>query len=129
MSEQEDERAMDEGASGESASGESAIRARLEASMGPVQYSDLAAHLKREALFVVAPALSIVTCGVAIATDDASSVERWIMREELRRPTAEEREAWAADAERRWTALVVQPFVLVQDLARASERQPGARPT
>lgn len=94
---------------------EDAVRARLEASVGPVLFSDLAAHLKRDAVFIVAPALSIATCGVAIAMDDAKSVERWIVSGELRRPSSDELAAWAASSERRWNAIVVQPFVLVQD--------------
>ena len=94
---------------------ESAIRAKLEESVGPIVATDLHAHLKRDAVFVVAPALSLVECGVAIAMDDAKKVEAWIASEELRRPTADERTAWLASTDRQWTAIVVQPFVLVQD--------------
>lgn len=91
------------------------IRAKLESTVGPVLASDLRAHLARDALFVVAPALGLIDCGVAIALDDAAKVEAWIASGALRRPTADERTAWLADPTRRWSAIVVQPFVLVQD--------------
>lgn len=95
---------------------EPAIRAKLEESAGPVVATDLHAHLRRDAVFVVSPALSLVECGVAIAMDDAAKVEGWVAAGELRRPTPAERAEWLAEKERRWSAIVVQPYVLVQDL-------------
>ncbi|AKF04674.1 DUF2288 domain-containing protein [Sandaracinus amylolyticus] len=91
------------------------LRERLEAHRGPVLYSDLAAHLKRGAVFVVAPSIDLVTCGVAIATDDRASVEHWIHSGDLRRPTADELEKWPGDEGRTWISVVVQPYVLLQD--------------
>lgn len=97
---------------------ESAIRAKLEESIGPVVATDLHAHLKRDGVFVVAPALPLLECGVAIAMDDAAKVEAWVSSGGLRRPTPEERAEWLASTDRSWNAIVVQPFVLVQDLPR-----------
>ncbi len=93
-----------------------AIRVKLEENLGPVQGSDLGAHLRRDAVFVVAVGHSLVACGVAIATDDAASVAAWLASGALRRPTERERDAWPVDETRRWNAVVVQPFVLVQEL-------------
>jgi hypothetical protein len=92
-----------------------AIRGRLEETVGPVPYSDLVAHLGRDAVFVVSTAVSLVECGVSIALDDVEVVQGLIARGELRKPSAAERTSWAATPERTWTAVVVQPFVLVQD--------------
>ncbi|HEU4409186.1 MAG TPA: DUF2288 family protein [Polyangiaceae bacterium] len=97
-----------------------AIEAKLEQSAGLVVYSDLAAHLGRDAVFVVARSLSLVACGVAVATDDVERVEGWVQSGELRKPSRAERAAWPNDAGRRWLAVVVQPFVLVQDPAAAT---------
>lgn len=91
------------------------LRAGLERHCGPVIYSDLAAHLKRGAVFVVAPSLDLVKCGLAIARDDRASVERWISSGELRRPSPDELERWPGDEGRTWISVVVQPYVLVQD--------------
>lgn len=93
-----------------------AIRIRLTETVGPVFYSDFAAHLARDAVFVVGPTLSIIECGVAIALDDVEVVGGWIQRGELKKPTQGERDTWPNDKNRRWTSLVVMPFVLLQDL-------------
>ena len=92
-----------------------ALRLQLTKHLGPVQGSDLAAHLERDGLFIVSADLDLVECGVAIAMDDVAQVGMWIEQGKLRKPTPDERSAWPDDKERRWTSLVVQPFVLVQD--------------
>ena len=91
-----------------------AIRFKLEKDAGPVLYSDIAAHLARDAVFVVAASVSLVDCAVAVATDDVARVEALIASGELRKPSRAEREEWPVSGDRRWMAVVVQPFVLVQ---------------
>lgn len=93
-----------------------AIRAKLEETLSPVLGSDLGAHLKRDGVFVVAVGHSLVACGIAIATDDSASVAVWLTNGTLRRPTAHERDSWPVDETRQWNAVVVQPFVLVQEI-------------
>lgn len=93
-----------------------AIREKLESTVGPVTYADLADHLERDGAFVVAPSLSLIECGVAVAMDDVARVETWIGSGELRKPTAEERKLWPTLAQRQWMAIIVRPFVLLQDL-------------
>ena len=92
-----------------------AIRHKLESTVGPVHFSDVRAHLERDAVFVVAADLSLVTCGVAVAMDDVANVKAWIDAGSLRKPSAKERESWPTQADRTWTAVVVAPFVLIQD--------------
>lgn len=87
------------------------IRENLESMMGPVLQSDLQAHLARDAVFLVAPHLSLLDVGVGVAMDDVDAVKRWIDAGELRKPTQPERDAWPAGV---WLSIVVQPFVLVQ---------------
>jgi hypothetical protein len=94
-----------------------ALRAKLQDSAGPVQGSDLAAHLRRDAVLVVAPSAPLVERALAVACDDARVVAAWLTSGVLRRPEASERDAWPTDTDRRWMAVVVQPFVIVQPLA------------
>lgn len=96
---------------------EEGIRTRLTEVLGSVLFADLQAHLARDAVFVVGPTLSLIECGVRVALDDVGAVEGWIASGELRKPSSDERVTWSAAAGRRWMALVVQPFVLVQDPA------------
>jgi hypothetical protein len=95
---------------------EEGIRAKLEAAVGPVVFGDLRAHLDRDAVFVVGPTLSLVECGVSVALDDVDVVRGYVDAGQLRKPSRDERDAWPTTP-RRWMALVVQPFVLIQDLA------------
>lgn len=97
-------------------SDESELRARLQTECGEVFGSDLGAHLQRDVVLVVAAPLALLDCAVAIARDDTAAVSAWLAGGALRRPTPEERAAWPEATSRRWLAVVVQPFVLVQDL-------------
>lgn len=94
---------------------DAALRRSFEASAGPVYGSDLGAHLARAAVLVVAPTLSILDCAVALARDDAAAVHAWITSGALRRASDDEAREWPLDPTRRWVALIVRPFVLVQD--------------
>jgi hypothetical protein len=94
---------------------EEAIRTNLERSVGPVFFTDFRAMLSRDAVFVVAPTLSLLDCAVAVAMDDVTKVQAWIASGELRKPSRGERDAWPNAGARQWLAVVVQPFVLVQD--------------
>ena len=80
-----------------------------------VMYGDLHAHLQRDAVFVVARALSLIECAVAVAMDDVDLVQPWIDGGALRKPSRKERAAWPEDEDLRWRAVVVQPFVLIQE--------------
>lgn len=94
---------------------EEGIAHRLRETRGPVAFADLAEHLARDGLFIVAASVDLIACGVAIATDDVDRVRTWIGSGELRKPTQAERDHWRDHTPLDlWTAVIVQPFVLVQ---------------
>ena len=84
--------------------------------LGPVQWSDLRAHAARQALFIVDPALDLMDVALALATDDRASVQIWVAKQALRRPSDAELAAWNAQDEKPFVSSVVQPFVLAQEL-------------
>jgi len=92
-----------------------ATRLRLQETQGVVMYADLAAHLERNAVFIVSQSVSLLECAVAVAMDDTEVVQAWIERAELRRPSKRELESWPKEQEHRWRAVVVQPYVLMQE--------------
>lgn len=97
------------------------MRETLAASLGPVQFSDLRAHLTRGAVIVVDPSLDLLDVGEAIARDDQVTVTTWIEQGLIGKPTLPMLERWASTEGAAWTSLVVQPFVLVhEDLSRLS---------
>lgn len=91
-----------------------AIRVRLEESAGDVYVSDIAAHLERDAVFIVATGVSLIACGVAVATDDVEQVGAWLAGGALRKPSQAERDAWPREEGLTLRAIVVKPFVLVE---------------
>ena len=86
--------------------------------MQRVDYAALAAHVKRNALFLVAPQLALLDVGLAVVRNRAPIVAHWLREELLRRPTAAELDAWEADASSHaFSFLIVQPYVLAQLVA------------
>lgn len=71
-------------------------------------------HLDREVVIWVDHSLDLVDVGMAIAQDNANMVRRWIEEQFLVKPDAERIEQW--NPTDRFRALIVQPYVLIQDL-------------
>jgi hypothetical protein len=94
------------------------MRERLAAILGDVYWSDLRAHAARDALIVVADELDLLDVGVAVATDDAPRVERWIQARQLTKPTAAELSRWPAEPLAMFESLVVAPYVLIRPRRR-----------
>jgi hypothetical protein len=91
--------------------------------MGPIEFSDIRAHLVRDAVIVVEASLDLLEVGEAVARDDKERVGEWIKRGLLRKPSLETIEAWSKIEGAAWTALVVQPFVLVREGTTTGELQ------
>lgn len=91
------------------------MRETLVASMGPIEFSDLRAHLTRDAVVVVDASLDLLEVGMAVAQDDKARVGAWIESGLLGKPSLETLERWSKLAGQAWISLVVQPFVLVRE--------------
>jgi hypothetical protein len=73
-------------------------------------------HFEREALFVVEPQVLLKDAAEALVADDRLRVEEWLKNNQLRKPTAEEDREWSASRNQKFRFVIVQPFVLVQNL-------------
>lgn len=91
------------------------LRAELAGTMGEAEWDWLIPHASRDALVVVDPGLDLLEVGVAIASDNTSSVQRWIEQQLIYKPAADQLQKWNSDRSKRFTALILQPYVLVQD--------------
>ena len=89
------------------------MREQLAASMGPIEFTDIRAHLARDAVIVVDPSLDLLDVGEALARDDKIRVAEWIEKGLLGKPSLETIDTWSKTSGAAWTALVVQPFVLI----------------
>lgn len=91
------------------------LREDLEKMVGPAEWQNLIPHAARDNLVLVNPGLDLVDVGMAVATDNVSSVQRWISEALIAKPTVEQLRDWEHDRSRQFKALIIQPYVLIQD--------------
>lgn len=91
------------------------LKVELTAALDEAEWDWLKPHADRDCLIVVVPGLDLVEVGIAIARDDVSTVGRWINEQMIYKPSPTEMAAWQTTENKRFNALIVQPFVLVQD--------------
>lgn len=95
------------------------LRAELAATLDEAEWTWLSPHAKRDSLIVVTVGLDLVDVGVAIANDNVPSVQRWIGEQLIYKPSDVQKEAWNSNPTQRFNALIVQPYVLIQELPAA----------
>ena len=93
------------------------FKAELAESLDEAELDWLKPHIQRDVVLVVNTNLDLVDVGVAIARDDVVSVQHWISEQLLHKPFAEQLVEWNTNPTKRFQALIVQPYVLVQELA------------
>jgi hypothetical protein len=90
------------------------LRAELGENLDEAEWEWLIPHVQRDAVVVVAPELDLLDVGVAIASDNVSSVQLWISEQLIYKPSAAQLTDWNGDRTKRFNTLIVQPYVLVQ---------------
>ncbi|MBF2001064.1 MAG: DUF2288 family protein [Synechococcales cyanobacterium C42_A2020_086] len=93
------------------------LRAELAEMVDQAEWEWLMPHVQRDAVVMVDPTLDLLDVGVAIASDNVLAVQQWISDQQLSKPSAALLAELGSDRTRRFNALIVQPYVLVQDLA------------
>lgn len=91
------------------------LRDRLRGEVLRAAWDDLAPHFARGALLIAARDLDLLDAAVAIATDDAEAVRRWLGEGHLGKPSEQQATAWA-ETPPAFQALILQPWVLAQVL-------------
>ena len=92
------------------------LKAELTENLDEAEWEWLIPHVQRDAVIVVAVELDLLDVAVAIASDNVSSVEHWISEELLAKPSPAQMGEWNSDRKKRFNTLIVQPYVLVQEL-------------
>jgi hypothetical protein len=93
------------------------LKTTLEESLDQAQWEWIAPHNERQAVIVVSQDLNLIEVGLCIAQDDATAVQDWIKRELLNKPTPTQIRTWEQNPGKRFTTLIVQPYVLIQEHA------------
>lgn len=76
-------------------------------------------HTERGIVIVVDEFLDLLQVGEAIASDRSVEVQKWINQNLLTKPTPQHIINWDANPKERFLCLVVQPYILIQDLQKA----------
>lgn len=91
------------------------LRTQLAESLDEAEFEWLKPHIRRDVVVVVNSELDLLDVGVAIASDDVSSVQHWIDEQLVHKPFPDELADWNSDQTKRFQALIVQPYVLVKE--------------
>ncbi len=95
------------------------LRAELAENLDEAEWEWLIPHVQRDAVVVVANELDLLDVGVAIALNNVSTVQHWISEQLLAKPSTIQLSNWNGDRTKRFNSLIVQPYVLVQELLSA----------
>jgi len=84
-----------------------------------VNWRELKIHLQRDAIITLAADLDLISVAVAVAEDDSHKIEAWIATGSLGKPSETQLKGWEQDQEKKFQMLIVQPYILVQEIADA----------
>lgn len=91
------------------------IREKLKENLDEAEWDWLIPHAQRDTVIVVATKLDLLDVGEAIAADNTTFVQNWIAEQLLTKPSPEQLGNWNGDRSKRFNALIVDPYVLVQE--------------
>ncbi|MCF7203284.1 DUF2288 family protein [Pseudomonas oligotrophica] len=94
----------------------STLYAKLLGETAAITWTELEPFFARGALLRVAGDVDLVAVAAAVALDDRSKVEAWLVAGELANMPAEQAQDWVERKPDLW-AVVVAPWVLVQERA------------
>lgn len=87
--------------------------------LAEVTWRDLRIHLQRDAIILVEQNLDLISVATAVAEDDKSQVEAWISAGKLGKPSQSQLEAWENELAKPFRMLIVQPYILAQQVQNA----------
>jgi hypothetical protein len=94
------------------------LRAELANNLDEAELDWLKPHIQKDAVILVVPELDLLDVGVAIASDNTMSVQHWIGEQLLVKPSPEILNRWNANPQQKFQAMIIQPYVLVQEIER-----------
>ena len=93
------------------------LRTELSETIDEAEWEWLIPHVKRDAVIVVSLDLDLLDVGEAIANDNIPLVQRWIDEEFISKPSNQQLGVWNSNQQKRFNTLIIQPYVLVQEIA------------
>lgn len=93
------------------------LREQLTENLDEAIWEWLIPHHERDVVVIVTRELDLLDVGEAIANDNTSSVQHWINEQLIYKPSPQQVSDWNENRSKRFNALIVDPFVLVQELS------------
>ena len=94
------------------------LRAKLKGEVLSVDAASLLPHHRRQALWILEPAVDLLDVALAIAEDRSGEIEALIGSKQLQRPELGQLADWCVDTELRFQCVILQPYVLAQVITR-----------
>ena len=79
------------------------------------EWSWLRAHLERGGLILVDDSLDLAEAALKVAEDDISTIEQWINAGKIGKPSEAQILHWNEDKQKKFSMLIVSPYVLIQE--------------
>lgn len=95
----------------------SELRNHLAESLDEAELDWLKPHIQKDNVIIVHPGLDLIDVGVAIATDNITTVQHWIGEQLIAKPSNADLTFWNAQPQQKFEAVIVQPYVLVKVLS------------
>jgi len=92
------------------------LSAELAENIDEAEWEWLIPHVKRDAVILVTLGLNLLDVGVAIASDNIPQVQLWIDEQLITKPSTVELGEWNSNPQKRFQTLIVQPYVLIQEI-------------
>lgn len=92
------------------------LKAELAKDLDQAEWEWLIPHVKRDSVLIIAKELNLVDVGIAIASDNLRSVQHWISEQLIQKPSETQLSDWNSSPQKRFNTLIVQPYVLIQEL-------------
>ncbi|MDZ7960732.1 MAG: DUF2288 domain-containing protein [Aulosira sp. DedQUE10] len=92
------------------------LRAELAENVDEAEWEWLIPHVKRDAVILVTLGLDVLDVGVAIASDNIPQVQLWIDEQLITKPSTVQLGEWNSNPQKRFQTLIVQPYVLIQEM-------------
>jgi hypothetical protein len=97
----------------------SELREKLQQNLDEAEWEWLIPHVQKDAVILVAENLDLLDVGEAIASDNILSVHHWIDEQLLAKPTIDQVGEWNLNREKRFNALIVEPYVIIKEIIAA----------
>jgi hypothetical protein len=91
------------------------LKEKLQKDVADISWNELQPHAKRDAIIVIQDELDLAEVAVAIAEDNTAFVQNWIANQSIAKPSSQQLTEWNQTPEKQFFALIIQPFVVVQE--------------